>query len=37
MLHLAYCKRNFIKCETCNEFYDKNEKTEHLETHKKPC
>jgi len=31
MLHEAYCRRNFLKCEICSEFYDKNEKNEHYE------
>ena len=36
--HEAYCRRNFVKCDICMEFYDKNIKDEHLEEHKmKTC
>jgi hypothetical protein len=34
-LHEAYCKRNRIKCEICQKFYDKDEEEEHAELHEK--
>ena len=33
-LHFAYCRRNRIKCEICQKFYDKDEEEEHLDEHK---
>ena len=34
-LHLAYCKRNRVKCTLCQQFYDKHEEEEHMESHER--